>query len=148
MADYFSKDHEVRSAPAPPVCRAKALGQARRSPPARAMADYLFKDHKPSAMRGEACLRATRTPTVTLLTIGCRLSAIDYRLSAIDYRLSAIGYRPSAIDYEKPSTMQDKARLHGRERTMYSKTINSALECAFQRYRLNCSSIGRNLYFL
>jgi hypothetical protein len=69
---------------------------------------------KPSAMECEARLRATRTPTVTLLTI---------RLSAIGYRLSTIGYRPSAIGYEKPSTMQDKARLHGRERTMYSKTI-------------------------
>jgi len=64
------------------------------------MADYLFKDHKPSAMRGEARLRATRTPTVTLLTIGCRLSAIDYRLSAIDHRLSTIGYRlREALDY-------------------------------------------------
>ena len=37
--------------------RAEALGYARRSPPARAMADYLFKDHKPSAMQGEARLR-------------------------------------------------------------------------------------------
>ncbi len=37
--------------------RAKALGYARQSPPARAMADYLLKDHKPSAMRGEARLR-------------------------------------------------------------------------------------------
>jgi hypothetical protein len=35
-----------------PVCAscrgAEALGYARRSPPARAMADYLLKDHKPS----------------------------------------------------------------------------------------------------
>jgi hypothetical protein len=37
--------------------RAEALGYARRSPPARAGADYFFKDHKPSAMRGEARLR-------------------------------------------------------------------------------------------
>jgi|GEM_PF-2526449 len=37
--------------------RAEALGYARRSPPARAVADYLLKDHKPSAMRGEARLR-------------------------------------------------------------------------------------------
>ena len=30
---------------------------------------------KPSAMQGEARLRGTRTPTVTLSTIGYRLSA-------------------------------------------------------------------------
>ncbi|MCL6541332.1 MAG: hypothetical protein K6T87_12275 [Roseiflexus sp.] len=36
---------------------------------------------------------------MTLLTIGCRLSAIDYRLSAIDHRLSTIGYRLSTIGY-------------------------------------------------
>ncbi|WP_448540737.1 hypothetical protein [Roseiflexus sp.] len=37
---------------------------------------------------------------MTLLTIGCRLSAIDYRLSAIDHRLSTIGYRlREALDY-------------------------------------------------
>ena len=37
--------------------RAEALGYARRSPPARAGADYLLKDHKPSAIQGEARLR-------------------------------------------------------------------------------------------
>jgi hypothetical protein len=35
----------------------------------------------PSAMQGEARLRVTRTPTVTLSPIGYRLSAISYRLS-------------------------------------------------------------------
>ena len=79
-----------------PVCalcrRAEAPGDARRSPPARAVADYLFKDHKPPAMQGEARQRVTRTPTATLSTIGYRLSAISYRLSAISYRLSVIGY--------------------------------------------------------
>jgi len=50
-------------------------------------------------MQGDARRRGTRTPTVTLSTIGYRPSAIDYRLSAIDYRLSAIGYRLSAIGY-------------------------------------------------
>jgi len=40
------------------LCRcAKALGYARRSPPARAMADDASKDHTPSAMQGEARLR-------------------------------------------------------------------------------------------
>jgi|YNPMSStandDraft_1061717.scaffolds.fasta_scaffold01920_6 hypothetical protein len=38
-------------------CRAKALGCGMQSPPARAKADYSFKDHKPSAMQGEARLR-------------------------------------------------------------------------------------------
>jgi hypothetical protein len=37
--------------------RPYALGYARRSPPARAMADYFFNDHTPSAMQGEARLR-------------------------------------------------------------------------------------------
>ena len=58
--------------------RAEALGYARRGPPAQARADYLFKDHKPSAMRCEVRLRVTRTPTATLSTIGYRLSAIGY----------------------------------------------------------------------
>jgi len=69
------------------------------------MPDYLFKDHKPSAVRGKACLRATRTPTVTLSTIG--------------YGLSAIGYA-------KPSAMECEARLRGRERNNYSTTIMPA----------------------
>ena len=37
--------------------RAKAPGYARRSPPARAILDYFFKVHKPSASQGEARLR-------------------------------------------------------------------------------------------
>jgi hypothetical protein len=86
--------------------RAEALGYGMRSPPARARADYFFKNHKPSALQDKARLRGTRTPMITLSPIGYRLSAIDYRLSiigyrlsAIDYRLSIIGYRLSAIDY-------------------------------------------------
>ncbi len=79
--------------------RAEALGYGMQSPPARARADYFFKNHKPSALQDKARLRGTRTPMITLSPIGYRLSAIDYRLSAIDYRLSAIDYRLSAIDY-------------------------------------------------
>jgi hypothetical protein len=86
--------------------RAEALGYGMRSPPARARADYFFKNHKPSALQDKARLRGTRTPMITLSPIGYRLSAIDYRLSiigyrlsAIDYRLSIIGYRLSAIGY-------------------------------------------------
>jgi hypothetical protein len=37
--------------------RAEALGYPGRSPPARAIPDYFFKDHKPSAIQGEARLR-------------------------------------------------------------------------------------------
>jgi len=73
--------------------RAEALGYGMRSPPARARADYFFKNHKPSALQDKARLRGTRTPMITLSPIGYRLSAIDYRLSIIGYRLSAIGYR-------------------------------------------------------
>jgi hypothetical protein len=79
--------------------RAEALGYTGQSPPARAIPDLILKDHKPSGRRGEARLRGTRTPTVTLSVISYRLSAIGYRLSAISYRLSAIGYRLSAIGY-------------------------------------------------
>jgi hypothetical protein len=82
-----------------------AVGYGMRSPPARARADYFFKDYKPSALQGEARLRVTRTPTVTLSTIGYRLSAIGYRLSAIGYRLSATisprlwNAKPARADY-------------------------------------------------
>jgi len=73
-------------------------------------------------MQGDARRRGTRTPTVTLSTIGYRPSAIDYRLSAIDYRLSAIAYRLSiiayrlsAIDY-RLSAIECKTRLHRPDR--------------------------------
>ena len=36
---------------------AEALGYPGQSPPARAIPDYLFKDHKPSAIQGKARLR-------------------------------------------------------------------------------------------
>ena len=62
---------------------------------------------KLSALQGEARLRGTRTPTVTLSTIGYRLSAIGYRLSAtITPRLCAAktacaGY--SGLRIQRPS---------------------------------------------
>jgi hypothetical protein len=61
-----SKTISPRPGKAKPACagygglclqRPLALGYARRSPRARAMADYVCKDHQPSAMRGEARLR-------------------------------------------------------------------------------------------
>ena len=58
----------------------------------------------PSAMQGEARLRVTRTPTVTLSPIGYRLSAISYRLSPIGYQLSPIGYRLSPLAYRTSRT--------------------------------------------
>jgi hypothetical protein len=111
-------------------CRgAEALGYARRRPPARAMANYVFKDHTPSAMRGDARLRGrerimyskTIHPRLCEATPACagygglfvrrpsarrRRSPMGYCLSAIpqphgklSYRLLAIGYRLSAIGY-------------------------------------------------
>ena len=78
-------------------------------------------------MRGEAWLRVTRTPTVTLSPIAYRLSPIAYRLSPIAYRLSPIGYQLSPIGYEKPSAMEREARrLHGRERSNCSTTMTAA----------------------
>jgi len=47
-------EHLIRYAP---LAIAQALGYPRRSPPARAIPDYLLKDHKPSAIQGEARLR-------------------------------------------------------------------------------------------
>ena len=80
-----------------------------RSLPTRARADYVFKDHTPSAMRGDARLRG-RERIICSKTISppealsYRLSSIDYSsapqqalLSVIGYQLSAIGYRLSAI---------------------------------------------------
>ena len=61
-----SKTIRPRLARAKPACagygglfpqRPYALGYTRQSPPARALPDYVFKDHTPSAMRGEARLR-------------------------------------------------------------------------------------------
>ena len=86
-------------------CRgAEALGYARRRPPARARADYVFKDHTPSAMRGDARLRGlwriicskTISPpealSYGLLSIGYSSAPRQALLSVIGYRLSAIGY--------------------------------------------------------
>ena len=97
----------------------RSLGYPGQSPPARAIPDYFFKDHKPSARRGEARLRGLwrimysktihlvvapqhnnlQSYNVVLLAIAYRLSAIAYRLSPIAYRLSAIAYRLSPIAY-------------------------------------------------
>ena len=62
----YSKTIHPRLCEATPACtgygglciqRPYTLGYARRRSPARAMADYVFKDHTPSAMRGDARLR-------------------------------------------------------------------------------------------
>ena len=106
VADYLLKDHKPSAMqgearlrglthavglmePVFALCRrAEALGYTGQSPPARAIPDLILKDHKPSGRRGEARLRGTRTPTVTLSVISYQLSAIGYRLSAIGYQLS------------------------------------------------------------
>jgi hypothetical protein len=81
--------------------RPYALGYTRRSPPARALPDYVFKDHTPSASQIEARLRVTRTPTVTLSPIAYRLSPIAYCPSPIAYpsvrNAAPIRAMPSAI---------------------------------------------------
>jgi hypothetical protein len=68
------------------------------------MADYVFKDHTPSAMRGDARLRGlwriicskTISPpealSYGLLSIGYSSAPRQALLSVIGYRLSAIGY--------------------------------------------------------
>jgi len=77
-----------------PVCalcrRAEAPGDARRSPPARAVADYLLSPRRCKAKPAGALRELQRRPS---------------RPSVIGYRLSVIGYQLSAI--------QGEARLHG-----------------------------------
>jgi len=67
-------------------CRgAEALGYARRRPPARARADYLFEDHQPAggALLWVIVYRLFLSPTASSL-IGYWLSAIGYQLSAME----------------------------------------------------------------
>jgi hypothetical protein len=135
----YSKTIHPRLCEATPACagygglciqRPYTLGYARRRSPARAMANYVFKDHTPSAMRGDARLRGlwrimyskTIHPRLCEATPACagygglfvrrpsarrRRSPIGYRLSAIpqphgklSYRLLAIGYQLSAMECE------------------------------------------------
>jgi hypothetical protein len=86
----------------PPVCascrRGKPPGYPGQSPPARARADYFFKDHQG---------RCAPAPPVRA-----------QRCCAPPYAPRAVGVNPPAI--------QGKARLRGRERIISSKTIRDA----------------------
>jgi hypothetical protein len=73
------------------------------------MADYFFKDHKPSAMQGEARLRGRERTYASAINGAFRLSVL-------------IRYAPLAVGL-KPSAMQGEARLRGLYRIIYSKTI-------------------------
>jgi hypothetical protein len=109
----YSKTISPRLTRAKPACagygglciqRPYTLGYARRRSPARARADYVFKDHTPSAMRGDARLRGREriicSKTISppeafsygLLSIGYSSAPRQALLSVIGYRLSAIGY--------------------------------------------------------
>jgi hypothetical protein len=119
-----SKTIRPRLCKAKPACagytglflqRPYALGYPRRSPPARAIPDYFFKDHTPSAIQGKARLRGTRTPMVTLSTIG--------------YRLSVIGYRLSAIGDDQPSALEGEACLRGLYWILFLKFIILIAAC-------------------
>jgi hypothetical protein len=122
-----SKTIRPRLSKAKPACagytglflqRPYALGYPRRSPPARAIPDYFFKDHTPSAIQGEARLRGTRTPMVTLSTIGYRLckakpACVERELQRRPSRPSAIGYRLSVIGYARQSPPAWNANSNG-----------------------------------
>jgi len=89
---------------------AEALGYGMQSPPARAMPDYFFKDHKPPAMQGEARLRGLASRP-RQRPLPCSPSPSGRR--------RAVGVNPSAI--------QGKARLRGLCRIISSKTISPRL---------------------
>jgi hypothetical protein len=67
------------------IQRPYTLGYARRRPPARARADYLFEDHQPAggALLWVIVYRLFLSPTASSL-IGYWLSAIGYQLSAME----------------------------------------------------------------
>jgi hypothetical protein len=66
-------------------------------------------------MQGKARLRGTRTPMVTLSTIG--------------YRLSVIGYRLSAIGDDQPSALEGEACLRGLYWILFLKFIILIAAC-------------------
>jgi len=106
---------------------AEALGYPGQSPPARAIPDYFFKDHQPSARQGEARLRGRERNNYSK-TISPRLGkakpACAGESEVIVHRPSALGYAgqsPPArnansngdpLDH-RLSAMQGKARLRG-----------------------------------
>jgi len=99
------------------------------------MADYFFKDHKPSAMQGEARLRGRERTYASAINGAFRLSVL-------------IRYAPLAVGL-KPSAMQGEARLRGLERIMYSKTISPRLArakpaCAGESGHMRLQSTARS----
>jgi len=162
-----SKTIRPRLSKAKPACagytglflqRPYALGYPRRSPPARAIPDYFFKDHTPSAIQGEARLRGlyriisskTIRPRLSKAKPACagytglflqRPYALGYPRQSpparnansngdpLDHRLSAIGYRLSAIGDDQPSALEGEACLRGLYWILFLKFIILIAAC-------------------
>jgi len=134
------------------------------------MADYVFKDHTPSAMRGDARLRGrerimyskTIHPRLCEATPACagesglfvrrpsarrRRSPMGYCLSAIpqphgklSYRLLAIGYRLSAIGYGMRSPPARSANSNDDPLASRLSPLSSRLSPLTSR--LSCNAIS------
>jgi hypothetical protein len=139
-----------RSAAAPLVCasyrRAQAPGSPGRSPPARARADYFFKDHQMRCapappVRAQRCcaprmrlLPSGSSPRLSRAKPACagesglflqRLSdALRPRAPCTGAALLRPSYAPLTVGL-KPPALQGEARLRGRERNNCLTTIIS-----------------------
>ena len=81
--------------------RPSALGSALRSLPVRAMADYVFKDHQPSALRCEARLRGLYSSTFNV-----QPSTFNLQPSTFNHlQRSIFNLQPSTFNHlQLPST--------------------------------------------
>jgi hypothetical protein len=86
-----------------PLARgAEALGYGMRSPPAWAGADYLFKDHTPSVMRGRSSACAGESGVITQqpsIVPGAMSSAINNHMSDCSATNSIIKLRDATFTY-------------------------------------------------
>jgi hypothetical protein len=81
--------------------RPSALGSALRSLPVRAMADYVFKDHQPSALRCEARLRGLYSSTFNVQPSTFNLQRSTFNLQPPS---TTFNVQPSTFNLQPPST--------------------------------------------
>ena len=141
------------------IQRPYTLGYARRRSPARARADYVFKDHTPSAMRGDARLRGREriicSKTISppealsygLLSIGYSSAPRQALLSVIGYRLSAISYRlwkakPACAGYTHEAAKTHSCLHQEGDRHHLSRCLQCHFDDTLRRRSLTGSAVA------
>ena len=117
-----------------------ALGSALRSLPVRDMADYVFKDHQPSALRCEARLRGLYSSTFNVQPSTFNLQRSTFNLQPPS---TTFNVQPSTFNLQPPSTFN----LQPSTFNLQSSTFNHLQRSTFnvQRSTFNLQPSTFNL---